>query len=182
MIRQQSINASVHLQLWDMVRAFIAVGLRRFRWGMVGLGIVLVFVAIQFCRIEPWYNPDSAAVGLTLPQNLLLLGLLASLFPIYFFTASYFVARSSLKNNSTLRGVIQYSFSEEGIRHQGTHSEGSLGWGGLNRVGETRGAFLLFHDKFHAQIIPKRSFASESDVVAFRELLKRQFPTANLRS
>jgi hypothetical protein len=182
MSQQPAISASVHLQLWDMVRAFIAVGLRRYRWGMVGLGIVLVFVGIQFCRIEPWYQPDAAAVGLTLPQNLLLLGTLASLFPIYLFTASYFVARSSLKNNSNLRGVIQYSFSEEGIRHQGTHSEGNIGWGGLNRVGETRGSFLLFHDKFQAQIIPKRSFASESDVVAFRELLKRQVPSANLRS
>jgi hypothetical protein len=55
-----------------------------------------------------------------------------------FYSLVFRVARSSLKNNSNLRGVIQYSFSEEGIRHQGTDSEASLGCGGLNRGGVRR--------------------------------------------
>jgi hypothetical protein len=38
------------------------------------------------------------------------------------------------------------------------------------------GGILLFHNKYHAQIIAKRSFSSESYVVAFRITLRRVIP------
>ena len=148
MSHHSPIAVSVYLKLSDMVPVFITIGFRRFRWGMVLGGFILLGVGIQLYWIEASRSPGAAGDGIDLLQNLLPLVLLFSAFPVFLVAASYLTARSCLKNNPNLRGGIEYSFSEEGIRHQGAHSQGSLGWGGLNRVVETRGAFVLFHDKY----------------------------------
>jgi hypothetical protein len=176
-----TIKAFVRLQLWEIVRAYLRISLKRFQFGIAVLVAILVFVWIQIFR---GYASAGANTGVALSQfqNVLLLALLSLAFPIYLLSASYAVARSCLRYNANLRGGFEYSFSEEGLSYVGEHARGNLAWTGLHRAFETPGVFVLFHDKYTLQAIPKRCFASESDVAAFRELLRKQVPRADLKS
>ena len=118
MSQNESINAFVRLQLWEVVRAYLAIGLRRFQFVIAILGAFLAVAWIQLFRgymsasADPW-------TGLSLFQNVLLLALLSLAFPLYLLVTSFAVARSCLRHNSNIRGGFPYSFSAEGLSYLG---------------------------------------------------------------
>jgi len=57
-----------------------------------------------------------------------------------------------------------------------------LKWAAIRRAIETRSAFLLLPTNNLAHTLPRRSFASRSDVDAMRHLLRANVPKARLRS
>ena len=140
------------------------------KWGIVALAVILLGGTFYLSRLE---NAASA---------LLWLAGFALGFPALLLLACYFTARSTIKNNPSYRGEFQYSFSDEGIYIQGIHSKGSLSWNALHHVVETQRGFLLFHDKYTAQVLPKRSFASEPDYAALRVLIQAHVPNTSLRA
>jgi hypothetical protein len=166
-----------------LFRAYLAAGVRHYQWGIAILWGIGFGVAVQLFRFRQ-QQPADRGSGEELVLNLLPLASLALLFaafPIYLLAICYFRARSVLKNNSNLQGKIHYSFAEDGISHQGLHSQGNLRWSGLYHVYESRGAFLLFHDKQTAQVIPTRFFADKSDIIRLRGLMRRNVARAILR-
>ena len=175
-----SIKATIELTSSDFFRAYLAAGVRHYQWGIAVLWGIGFVAAIQLFRFRQ-QQPADGGSGEDLVLNLLPLALLFAAFPIYLVAICYFRARSVLKNNSNLQGKIHYSFSEDGISHQGPHSQGNLRWSGLHRVYETRVAFLLFHDKQTAQVIPTRFFADESEIVKLRGLIRTNVGRVILR-
>jgi len=164
MNQHRPIDAIMRVQLSDMVPVVFRNSVLQIKWGIVVFGVILLGGTFYLSRLG---NAASAllwlmAFTLGLPALLLL--------------ASYFTARSTLKNNPSYRGEIQYSFSDEGIYVQGIHSKGNLSWNSLHHVIETRHAFLLFHDKYNTQVLPKRCFASDSDLAALRALMQVHVP------
>jgi hypothetical protein len=87
---------------------------------------------------------------------------------------------SGFKTNRSLNSGLRYSFSPEGIQTTGPTSQGLLRWDGLHRIEETRHAFLLFHDKKNAQVVPKRFFG-EPDLEGLRALMKAHVAKVKLR-
>src|SRR5262249_17257035 len=57
-------------------------------------------------------------------------------------------------------------------------SQQSLKWSGRFQPR----AFMLFHDKYTAQVIPKRFFVDESEIARLRELMKRHVARAAPRA
>jgi len=164
------INATVRIQLSDMVPIVFRNSVLQIKWGIVAVAVILLGATFYLSRLEN-------AAG-----SLLWLTGIALGFPALLLLACYFTARSTLKNNPSYRGEFQYSFSDEGIYIQGIHSNGSLSWNALHHVVETQRGFLLFHDKYTAQVLPERSFASESDFAALRVLIQAHVPNTSLRT
>jgi hypothetical protein len=179
MNQQAPISMAVRLTLSDIVPVVFRNSLRQIRWGIALLGVLILGAAVHTYL----FGVSHPAAERTSVVSLLL-GLLAIALslPVSLLLGSYFTARSALKNNPNFHGDFQYSFSDEGIQVQGIHSTGSLSWNGLNHVVETRNAFLLFHDKYNAQAVPKRCFANDSDVAALRALIQAHAPRARLRT
>jgi hypothetical protein len=81
-------------------------------------------------------------------------------------------SRKMKANTPNLQGVLRYEFDDEGVRIIGPHGESAHRWPAIIRCRENRNVFLLYQTPRIANIIPKRFFANEQDVVAARELLR----------
>jgi len=167
---QTTINLHLYLTMNDLVPAVMMLSLRRYRWGIAVLAVLVLVVVVQF-----WTN------GHTLAQNLDLLATMILLPPVFAIVASYLTARSYLRNTPSAQGEHRYSFSEDRIDFTGQHSQGTLRWTALTRSWETRRSFLLYVDHSRGVVLPKRFFTSESDVEALRQLLRRRLPKSQLR-
>lgn len=158
---------AVRVELPDVVPVMFRNSLRQVRWGIVVVGVILLLVGVSLYR-------QNAAGGL-LALSAIILG-----FPVLLLLACYLTAQTALRNNPSFRGDFQFSFSNGRVNIQSIHSKGDLFWSGLHHVTETRQSFLLFHDKYNAQILPKRYFASDSDVAALRALIQAHVPNTKL--
>jgi len=169
MNQHKAINATVRLRLSDMVPVVFRSSVRQVKWGIVVLGVGVLAEALYFYRQN--------ATSFLAPLSVITLSL-----PVLLLLDCYLTTRSVLKNNPSYRGDFQYSFSDKGIEVEGIYSKGNLSWNALHHVVETQRAFLLFHDKYNAQVLPKRCFASESDSAALRVLIQAHVPNTNLRT
>jgi len=161
------INIAVRVELSDAVPVLFRNSLRQIKWGIVVVGLIVLAVGVSLYRQN--------ATSFLIPLLMITLGL-----PGLLLLACFLTTRTALENNPSYRGVFQYSFSDEGVCVQGLHSKGDLSWSGLHHVTETRQAFLLFHDKYNAQILPNRYFTTDSDVAALRALIRAHVPNTKL--
>jgi len=161
------INVAVQVELSDAVPVLFRNSLRQIKWGIVAVGLIVLAVGVSLYRQN--------ATSFLVPLLMITLGL-----PGILLLACFLTARTALKNNPSYRGDFQYSFSDDGVYVEGIHSKGSLSWKALHHVTETRHALLLFHDKYNAQILPKRCFASDSDLTSLRALIRAHVPNTNL--
>jgi hypothetical protein len=171
------IEAKGRLVVSDVARASLSIGGRKYGFVWAVLAMVCSIAIVALVRYTDAPFEDKVRTIQTL------LPVWAGVFslPILFVVASYFSAVSRLRHNPNLRNELKYSFSDEGIATEGPTMRGSLTWSGLHRIEETRHAFLLFHDKTTAQVLPKRFFnAGEMD--DFRDMIRRSLKKYRLRS
>ena len=161
------INIAARVELSDAVPVLFRNSLRQIKWGIVVVGLIVLAVGVSLYRQN--------ATNFLVPLLLITMGL-----PGILLLACFLTAGTALKNNPSYRGDFQYSFSDDGVYVEGIHSKGSLSWKALHHVTETRHALLLFHDKYNAQILPKRCFASDSDLASLRMLIQAHVPNTKL--
>jgi hypothetical protein len=84
------------------------------------------------------------------------------------------------KRASFLRRPVVYSFFKDRIEIKTASAGSAVQWATLVMTRETNQRFLLYFQKYVAFVIPKRCFADESEIAAFRELVRTSFagPTA----
>jgi hypothetical protein len=179
MTDSHSIELAVQLNQKDIYRANVAI-----IWGRHK---IYEWVGIAAC---------AAAIGgflfavISSPTNGMPSVWLGSVFGIMFapvflyamvYVGSYSSARSILRNTPALQGSTVWAFTENGISVVGPTARGELQWNSFLRVRETREQFLLYQNKNLANVIPKRSFATHTEISRLREMIRRQVPTALLR-
>jgi YcxB-like protein len=174
------INANVQLTERDLFRYGAYVTLKNARGYFLIVILFTFFLAFQYYRAWTSGSPERLNDEVHAAQNLLPLVLLFFLFPFVIIVASCLHLRSSFRSNRSLNCGLHYAFSQEGIETAGPTSQGLLRWDGLHRIEETRHAFLLFHDKKNAQVVPKRFFG-ESDLAALRALMKAHVAKVKLK-
>jgi len=59
-------------------------------------------------------------------------------------------------------------------------SFGHIAWSDILKIVERPNYFLLYLNRFNARIIPKRGFQQESDITAFREIVRSKVGTVEL--
>jgi hypothetical protein len=158
----------------DVYRANVAIavdGLRRLRT-IVGLIIIELLAVVAV--VGSVLAPGTAGSGL-----LLIIGVLSSalFFPAVVlctcYVTPYWAAKSVCKNNANLRSPIHWSFSEELITQRMATGSAELFWSTFTKARETLELFLLYPQRNLAYPVPKRAFANEQEVAAFRELVRR---------
>ena len=100
-----------------------------------------------------------------------------AIFALIFLLASYFapsraktVIKRAFVKDPTLTQPTEIEIREEALTWTSSLSQGQVQWDYFESYLETRGLFLLFHSGQSVRILPKRSFASESDLEAARNL------------
>jgi hypothetical protein len=174
------INASVQLTKRDLLRYGAYVTLKNARVYFIIIILFSLFLAIQYYRALVSGSADRVNNEVHAAQTILPVLLLFFLFPFVVIVASCLHMWSSFRTNRSLSSGLHYAFSQEGIQTTSPTSQGLLRWDGLHRIEETRHAFLLFHDKKNAQVVPKRFFG-ESDLAALRSLMNAHVAKVKLR-
>lgn len=88
-------------------------------------------------------------------------------------TTSWFLAKKIFAGPA-YRHPITFRFGEQFLATETQYSETETDWPGFVRWHEGKETLLLYFSKAAAQMVPKRFFASESDLDATRELLRRK--------
>jgi hypothetical protein len=158
----------------DVYRSNVAIAID----GVRKLRIIVGLVLIELAAIAgiAGFALTTKAVGSRIP--LVIAGISSALFfPAILLSACYvtpyFAAKSSYRNNANLHSPFHWSFSEKLITQRMATGSSELLWSTFIKARETRELFLLYPQKHLAYPVPKRAFANEQQIVAFRELVRR---------
>jgi hypothetical protein len=110
------------------------------------------------------------AAPIVIGQDLIsgvLLAVLAISFLVQPLLSFFIRSRSLMKKNPIFRNETVFTVEKEGVLINQYQSSQTLKWDQLVKVSETKRMVLLYVDKMQAFLIPKSSFASLEDQVAF---------------
>jgi hypothetical protein len=86
--------------------------------------------------------------------------------------------RKAYTKYPNLQGEQHYEFSEAHIFSRAQYSDGNIGWRLITKYAESATLFAIQLAPRMFFIIPKRAFAEEAQLQAFRDLLARKAPAA----
>lgn len=179
MTDQTPISLFVKLTYWDVYRLNVvltATVLRKvlYVWGLVALLWLALSVLLLF---RPAHDQDWAVIM----QNTSPLKWLLGLPVLFVFVVPLLSARRVLRDERVKRGV-SYLFSDIGIHVETSVSKADLSWAAIQRVSESRSAFLVFTSRNIASMVPKRCLESTRGVVDLRQLFLSHVPKTKLRT
>jgi hypothetical protein len=73
------------------------------------------------------------------------------------------------------RKPLLYLFFSDRIECRTDTSSSTFQWQAFQMIRETKGQFLLYYQKYMALVLPKRCFATQSEIEALRQLIRTQF-------
>ena len=79
-----------------------------------------------------------------------------------------------------MHGHRRYIFTEDEISIESPLGSAKVKWAAYMRAKETRSFFLLYTAANFANVLPKRSFKNESEIAAFRDLVRQKVKKAVL--
>jgi hypothetical protein len=171
MLAPKSIEISFQLTQQEIYQANIAIALRRYNTLIWLLVFFAAFIFLLF--VTAIHSSASALRGFT-PGTVLLTILAPVFFIAMLFWSAQAAARATFRANPSLQGPTLWSFSEDGIVTVGPAGRTQLQWTNYFLARETGTLFLLFPQQHLANVIPKRAFANDQEIAAFRELLAKQ--------
>lgn len=171
MLAPKSIEISFQLTQQEIYQANISIALRRYN---TFIWLLVFFAAFIFLLFLTAINSSTSALRSFTPGTVLLTILAPVLFIAMLFWNAQAAARTTARANPSLQGSTLWSFSENGIVTVGPAGRTHLQWKTYFLARETSTLFLLFPQQHLANVIPKRAFANDLDMAAFRELLASQ--------
>lgn len=168
---QNRIEADVLLDFKDLLRTNYWSLFRKFRLTIslfVIIGVVLAtsYLFLILVSESPELSKDFSSVAEIF--------LFLSAAMIIVLVSVYFSAKRYFASNKALQEKIHYIFSKDGIVSEAESSSSRFKWDLIREARETAHSFLLFIAHGQMIIIPRRSFASEEDIILMRELLRRE--------
>jgi hypothetical protein len=92
----------------------------------------------------------------------------------------YRAARRQYRSQQYLREPMQFRFTDDGVQLQGPNFVSKLSWVLVQRVYETRTAFLIYQAPQVAWILPKRLFSSNAEIQSWKEFVVGQLAKPEL--
>jgi hypothetical protein len=185
MTTHDALKFSVQLTFWETHRSIFAIvaGARKpWQWTVSVLKNILFASALFFVFCLLLCGKTESYISLM--RSSLLWGVLF----FVVFTPAFLLIFPFLmlfllvltKRASFLRAPVVYSFFKDRIEIKTAASQSTVQWATLVMTRETKQRFLLYFQKYVAFVIPKRCFADEAEIAAFRELVRACFvgPTA----
>jgi len=179
MTDQSAIEIVVQLEQNDVARANRDIALGRFtpyKWVVFGISPAVLSAMVAFLNLRQATGLEILLVGF--------IGLIGwpALFAAMIHLNSWKAAKSLLQSTPSLQGPTRWLFSDGAIRVDSPTGGSHLEWTTYMRARETAVQFLLYPQAQIAHIVPKRCFATKEQVTRFREMVRRQVPTATLQS
>jgi YcxB-like protein len=162
MTTEQEISLNCQLTAHDLYR-FSLTTLRRKLWWFL---LIICFSSLYFVYnvLTNRISWNAQAIAATLFMFVFM--------PYAFFIAPYLSARKRFRTDPRLQQLISYTFSPSEIVIRASVGDSRLNWTAFAEVLETRKYFLLYPQSALAHVLPKRCFASQAEVEAFRQLLR----------
>jgi len=167
------LTVTVQLTLRDIYRANVAITLGRrspLKW-------MLYFLVQSAWGSVAFFALFSALNGHKASWIALIWGPLffTAFAPYLFYGAPYIAARALVRKNPNASKTAQWHFFSDRIEAKGPVSDTVLQWSAFVRIRETKEQFLLYMQEQFANVLPKRSFATVSEIEAFRELIRSSY-------
>jgi hypothetical protein len=179
MSEQSTIEIVVQLEQNDVTRANRDIALGRFTlygWVVFGISSAVLSAMVAFLIFRQGTGLEILLVGFVG-----LVGWPALLVAVIHLNSRK-AAKSLLQSTPSLQGPTHWLFSDGAIRLDSATGSSHLEWTTYVRIRETAVQFLLYPQIQIAHVIPKRCFATKEQVTRFREMVRRQVPTATLQS
>jgi hypothetical protein len=178
MPNDDAIDLFVKVDFWELYRANLEFAVRQARFFLIGAaflalatGSVLVHANSPDLQDDRW---------ITFAQNVKPLFTLSFIFLFIFPVTSLINTRKAFRDPRAANG-FKYRVSPETIRVEGSSGVSDLNWTAFLRARETSPAFWLFVTPTIFHLIPKRCFATNDDIVRFREIIRVNIPKAKLQ-
>lgn len=176
---QLAIDVVIQLEQIDLFRANRDIALGRFtpyKWVVFGLSSAVFSAMLGFLIFRQITGLEILFVGF--------LGLVywPGILVAIIHLNSRKAAKSLLQSTPSLKGSTHWLFSDGAIRVDSPTGSSLLEWSTYMRARETKMQFLLYPQTQIAHVIPKRCFGTEEQVTRFREMVRRQVPSASLQS
>ncbi len=167
------LEVNVNLTLRDIYQANVVIALgSRTPWGWV---LYLLFqvswASLVFFALFSLFTGERAAWLALLWGPLFFLLFM----PFAWFVLPYIAARSLVRSKPDVCKTTRWLFFPDRIEARGPVSETTLQWSAFLRIRETNEQLLLYFQKQLANVLPKRCFRDDSDVDAFRKLVRASF-------
>jgi hypothetical protein len=163
-MNQQRIEIDVLLTLQDYLRMNYWFLFKKFKLMLSVLLFVGGIAPIFYILSDLPKNPNDSYWGFAIPWVIL----------IFLFVGTYIGSKRQLASNKSLNEKQHLIFSAEGIKSAGVSSSWESSWENIREAFETKSNFLLFIAMNQVQIIPKRCFQNDDQIVLFRNMLKTQ--------
>ncbi|MHB8127415.1 MAG: YcxB family protein [Mobilitalea sp.] len=82
------------------------------------------------------------------------------------------IAKKQFESDKLVQKETEYTFSSDGIKAESDVKIVNLRWPELSKIVETKQYFVLYERAQAANIIPKRCFASEEELLAFTKIIQ----------
>jgi len=185
MTTSDAFKVTVQLTFWERYRSMVAIvadAKKPWQWAVSALTNILFASALFFSFCLLLCGKTESYISLV--QSSLLWGVLflvvftpafLLIFPVLMLILPVLTKRAPF-----LRTPVVYSFFKDRIETKTAASESTVQWATLVMIRETNQRFLFYFQKYVAFVIPKPCFADESEIAAFRELVRSSFagPTA----
>lgn len=179
MADQLAIEVVIQLEQNDVSRANRDIALGRFtpyKWLVFGIGSAVLSAMVAFQNFRQITGLEIVLVGF-----IGLVGWPAILVAMIHLTSRK-AAKSLLQSTPSLKGPTHWLFSDGAIRVDSPTGSSHIEWPTYMCARETTMQFLLYPQTQIAHVIPKRCFATKEQVTRFREMVRRQVPSATLQS
>jgi hypothetical protein len=123
--------------------------------------VALVIAAVQ------WYTTGDAVARVLFLVMLLSLGYMGIFFPLFLLRTW----RRNFHQQKTLHGPLTYEFTDEAFHQTCSYGNRRIPWADFHKWKEGPKTFLLYHSAAMVDIVPKRIFADEGEIIRFRATL-----------
>lgn len=86
-------------------------------------------------------------------------------------------AKKQFESNKLLQREIEYCFMQEGIISNTASGQFHINWDEVFKIVETKQYFAIFESTQAAEVIPKRCFSDNADILAVSGLMKSKLPS-----
>ncbi len=174
----EPIRITVELTFGELFRAFYVVlaGAKdAWRWGISAIKNILYASALFFVLCAALCKIDETYTALVLRSVIWGVLFFVIFMPLILLILPPIILAVMAARGILPRKPVLYLLFRDRVECRTDISSTTFQWQAFQMIRETKGQFLLYYQKYMALLLPKRCFATQSEVEAVRQLIRTQF-------
>ena len=178
MPNENAIDLFVKLEFGELYLSNLKFSIRRQRYLLLIIAVFLAVVGSLLIHIGLQDPPDDRWTAFA--DNIKPLFYVMSLVVLSIPVTVLLYTKKLLRDPRAKNGS-KYHVTTDGVRVEGSAGTADLNWTAFLQAREISTAFWLFVTTATFHLIPKRCFATNDDLVQFREIIRANIPKTKLR-